>query len=134
MGNILQAEIVMYLRCRSHIPESAAQQPSLHCSTLDDDDIPRYINQESGILENISVKSYQYSKGLTLSILFNGRKETSEVIFQQNALIDTIRCLEEGDKIKVNAWKEDTRAELLQLDPEQNLTDSCIVKYWCVSI
>ena len=69
MLNILQADIAMCLRCRySYIPESAAQRPSLHCLTLDDDDIPPalYINQESEILENISVNSYKYSKGLTV--------------------------------------------------------------------
>ena len=36
----------------------------MHCVTLDDEEIPQYINQVRAILEEIAEKRYKYSRGL----------------------------------------------------------------------
>ena len=94
MHNILPAEVATCPRCKSHVQDAAAQQTCMYCITLEDADILRYINQAIGIVDKISLKSYKYSKGVTVSILLNGKTETSEVVFEQNGLFETIRCLD----------------------------------------
>ena len=88
----------------------------MHCVTLDDEEIPQYINQVRAMLEEIAEKRYKYSRGLTIRILCNDIKETSEIIFEQNPLVNTIRRLEEGAKIVIDAWKDDGKIKILQID------------------
>ena len=117
MHNILPAEVALCTRCKSHVQDAARQPTCNYCITLEDADIPLYIDQAIGIVDKISLKSYKYSKGVAINILLNGNTETTEVVFEQNGLFETIRCLHEGDTIKIDAWKED-KLELLRVDQE----------------
>ena len=74
MHNILPAEVATCPRCKSHVQDAAAQQTCMYCITLEDADIPRYINQAIGIVDKISLKSYKYSKGIIITSIFHKGK------------------------------------------------------------